>query len=198
MIDYKEKWWKNETEEQQLNWLQRLLAIAVIALVAWGLVAMFYEAVDKTMQIEEQKNAPVRKIRADIMKGDQLEAAFEKHGSPVPKQMADACRATSKPKTMAAIAIVESQGTPWAKGKAGERGAWQVIDKHWPHGPVPNHPVNQALQAEKILDELVASSPRGSLRSALARYNGGDKPPAQSWSYADKVLKVRKTIQGNV
>ena len=194
MRDYKDKWWTNEQEARHRSWFQSLLVIAVLALVAWGMVALFYEAVDKTMQIEEQNNGPHRQERAAIMKGDQLEAAFEKNGSPVPKQMAAACRATKSPKTMAAIAIVESNGTPWAKGKAGERGAWQVIDKHWPHGPVPKHPVNQALQAEKILDELVAASPRGSLRLALARYNGGDKPPAQSWRYAEKVLKVRTQL----
>ena len=55
-------------------------------------------------------------------------------------------------------------------------------------------PVEQARQAERILNELVAASPRRSLRCALARYNGGDKPKAVSYRYADKVLKVRKSL----
>lgn len=196
ITDYKKKWWKNETQKKR-DWIERLLILAAMVGMAWFIASAFIDGVVKTQEIEEKKNAPLRQARAEIAKGDHLADAFEKHGSPVPQQMAQACRATRKPKTMAAIAIVESQGTPWAKGKAGERGAWQVIGRHW-DGSVPNHPTGQALQAERILDELVASSPRGSLRYALARYNGGDNPPAKSWQYADKVLRIRKTIKGNV
>ena len=121
-----------------------------------------------------------------------IQEAFERAGSPVPNQMAKACMKTKNPKLMASVAIVESDGTPWAKGKAGERGAWQVIPKE--HGQVSSNVNEQALQAERILDELrVADSGRG-LRRALAQYNGGTKPRAKSYRYADRVLKIRKTL----
>ena len=191
MIDYKNLYLMDQPKKKSIR--HSLLVAGALGLIIAAMVTSCVQGLDKTMDLEEQKNAPLRQERERIMKGDHLVDAFQAAGSPVPHQMAEACRATSKPKTMAAIAIVESQGTPWAKGKAGEKGAWQVIGKHW-GGSVPEHPVKQALQAEKILDELVAAAPRGSLRCALARYNGGDRPPAQSWRYADRVLKVKKSL----
>jgi len=89
---------------------------------------------------------------------------------------------------MAAIAVAESNGDPAAVGDGGESlGAFQVQPKH--HGPVSASPVQQALQAEKILEELVQAS-RGRLRQGLAKYNGGSNPSAVSDRYAVKVMRL--------
>lgn len=101
---------------------------------------------------------------------------------------------TKNPKLMAAIAIKESSGDSKAIGDSGDsKGAFQVQEKHW--SQVPSTATEQALQAEKILEELVASS-RGRLRSGLAKYNGGDRPPRVSYRYADDVLRLKRRIEG--
>ena len=189
MIDY-----KNYMMEQPKKSIRHSLLVAGgLGLIIAMMVVSCVHGLDKTIEIEEQKNAPLREQRQEILnRNDKLVSAFQAAGSPVPHEMAQACRATKNPKLMASVAIVESNGTPHAVGRSGERGAWQVIPKVW--GSVPKSADGQARQAERILDELVAASPRGSLRCALARYNGGDRPKAVSYRYADKVLKVRKSL----
>lgn len=121
---------------------------------------------------------------------------FKGHGSPASEQMAIAVTKTKRPAFMAAIAVVESNGDPKAVGDNGaSKGAFQVQEKHW--GKVPTTAVEQALQAERILEELLSSRRalrRGGsrLRVALARYNGGDRPPRISYKYADKVMRLAK------
>ena len=188
MIDY-----KNYMMEQPKKSIRHsLIAAGAIGIIIAAMVTSCVQGLDKTIELEEQKNAPLREQRERIMNGDHLTDAFQSAGSPDPHLMAKACRTTKDPKLMAAVAIVESNGTPHAVGRSGERGAWQVIPKVW--GSVPKSADGQARQAERILDELVAASPRGSLRCALARYNGGDNPKAVSYRYADKVLRVRKSL----
>ena len=74
-------------------------------------------------------------------------------------------------------------------------GAFQVQPRHW--SKVSTSPVQQALQAERILEALVES--RGSLRcnprrlrAGLAAYNGGNAPSVASWRYADRVIALSK------
>ena len=62
------------------------------------------------------------------------------------------------------------------------------------HGQVSSNVNEQALQAERILDELRVADSGRSLRRALAQYNGGTKPRAKSYRYADRVLKIRMTL----
>ena len=188
MYDYKHLY----MEEPKSNMVRNILAAGGLGLIIAMMVVSCVKGLDKTIELEEQKNAPLRQERERIMRGDHLVDAFQTAGSPDPHLMATACRTTKNPKLMAAVAIVESNGTPHAVGRSGERGAWQVIPKVW--GSVPKSADGQAKQAERILDELVAASPRRSLRCALARYNGGDKPKAVSYRYADKVLKVRRSL----
>ena len=188
MYDYKHLY----MEEPKSNMVRNILAAGGLGLIIAMMVVSCVKGLDKTIELEEQKNAPLRQERERIMRGDHLADAFQTAGSPDPHLMATACRTTKNPKLMAAVAIVESNGTPHAVGRSGERGAWQVIPKVW--GSVPKSADGQARQAERILDELVAASPRRSLRCALARYNGGDKPKAVSYRYADKVLKVRRSL----
>lgn len=188
MIDYKNFYCEPPKKKVRAN----LLAAVALGVLIAALVVSCVGAIDKQAELDDINNAPHREQRERIMRGDQLADAFEKAGSPDPHLMAKACRATSKPKTMAAIAIVESNGTPTATGKAGERGAWQVIGKH--HGKVSSNPVDQAKQAERILDELVAASPRGSLLQGLSAYNTGSYNSKVGRQYAMKVMEVRRSI----
>lgn len=120
---------------------------------------------------------------------------FKQHGSDQPEAMAVAVCKTKRPLLMAAMAIKESNGRPKAVGDRGaSKGAWQVQEKHW--DKVPSTATEQALQAEKILEELVASAPRRSLYYGLVKYNGGDRPPRVSYRYADDVLRLKRRIEG--
>jgi len=162
--------------------------ILFIILVCFGLYAL----IQCVVQEERHNN---QKYKADVSQFETYYHFFKHHGSPVPAVMAIAVQEV-KPKNrpkIAAIAAVESNGTPWAVGdKGASRGAWQVQGRYW--AKVPVGAVEQALQAERILEELVASEPRGSLLRLLARYNGGTKPPKQSYHYAAKVLRLRKQV----
>ena len=131
-------------------------------------------------------------------------ALFQKHGSPAPDAMARAVT-VAKPKNrplLAAVAIIESNANPRAVGDDGKSiGAWQIQPHHW--GKVStDDPAQQALLAERIIEELVASEPRGSLRrnarrirAGLAAYNGGTRPHRCSWRYADRVLALSKKLR---
>ena len=120
------------------------------------------------------------------------EKVFKQNGSTQPQVMAKAVLATKKPKLMTAIAIKESNGNPNAIGDGGaSKGAFQVQAKHW--GAVSNDPIKQAIQSEAILDELLIAS-RGRLRCALAKYNGGSKPPKSAYKYADDIIRKAKSI----
>lgn len=120
------------------------------------------------------------------------EKVFKASGSTQPEVMAKAVLATKKPRLMAAIAIKESNGNPGAIGDNGaSKGAFQVQSKHW--GVVPNDAIKQALQSERILEELSRAS-RGRLRCTLAMYNGGPNPPAKSYRYADSVIKIARSL----
>lgn len=77
--------------------------------------------------------------------------------------------------------IVESGLNTKARGKAGEKGAWQVREKY--HGKVPKRLIDQGKQAEKILDELLKTT-EGDMLKALSRYNGSGKAADR---YAAKV-----------
>lgn len=129
---------------------------------------------------------------------DRIYTVFKLHGSPVPSVMASAVLETPYPYLLTGIAIKESHGTPWAIGDNGEsRGAFQVQEKHW--GKVPIEASQQAKQAAAVLEALVES--RGSLRCsttarrALAKYNGGTRPPKISYRYADYIIRMKESIK---
>jgi len=119
---------------------------------------------------------------------------FQRYNSPNPVEMAIAVCKTQRPALMAAVALRESGGDPAAVGDNGEsKGAFQVQEKHW--GFVSSTASEQALQSERILESLLEeSNPRGDLRQALAKYNGGTRPPTISYRYADRVIKTKKEI----
>lgn len=117
-----------------------------------------------------------------------MSAYFESKGSPDPHRMATAVLETSRPRLMASIAVRESRGNPKAVGDGGKsHGSFQVQKRHW--GKVSNDPVEQALQSERILDELIAEN-NGNLRKALRAYNGEQKKNV----YAQNILKELEFI----
>jgi len=125
-----------------------------------------------------------------------LASIFAHHGSTHPMEMAIAVRKTKNPPLMAAIAIRETNGKLHATGDKGQsRGAFQIQEKHW--GKIGVTATEQALQAEKILEELVRTS-RGSLRQGLAKYNGGNRPPKISYQRATKIIKLSKYIRKDI
>ena len=108
---------------------------------------------------------------------------FKSKGIAYPEQMATAVLETNKPKLMAAVAVKEA--TPYTVKHGGYKkrhvGAWQVNEKL--HGHAGNLPIDQALKAERILDELLKES-NGDMRVALNSY-GGDTHN----KYAKNILK---------
>lgn len=135
-------------------------------------------------------NAGTEQIRLSAEQ-EQYKNFFKAQGSKESDAMAIAVSYTKNPKLMAAIAIVESNGNSKAVGDSGaSKGAFQVQAKHW--GAVPNNALDQALQAEKILEELLTDRVR--LRQSLACYNGGTRPPASSYRYADRIIGVTNEL----
>lgn len=121
---------------------------------------------------------------------------FIDHNSPDPATLSRAVCRSKKPHVMAAIAVVESGGDPKAVGDGGKsRGAFQVQAEHW--GEVPIDADGQAVQAERVLEGLLARGGlrRSSLKTGLARYNGGGNPPSAAWRYADRVLKLSRSAK---
>jgi len=111
----------------------------------------------------------------------QLTAYFKRNGSKTPEEMAYAVLQTKSPKLLAAMAVVESDGNHAVRNtgyKKRHHGAFQVNPRHW--GKVPANPVNQAKQAERILEDLTDKHP---IKTALSIY-GGDSTD----SYQKKIL----------
>lgn len=117
----------------------------------------------------------------------ELVKAFHEAGSPDAATMARAAMRTKRPALSAAQAIVESRGNIKARGKAGEKGAWQVREKYW--GKVPGSAVKQALQNERIIEDLIRAT--GGLPLAVERYNGTGK---KARVYSRKVLTLARRL----
>lgn len=176
-------WYRTEMEKERSYGFLRVITAVCILMILFGMLSL-----------SKCNNNPQPVYKSHYSKEElKLASIFAYHGSTDPMVMAIAVRKTKNPPLMAAIAIKESNASPKAIGDNGDsKGAFQVQEKHW--GEVPTTATEQALQAEKILDELVASSPRGNLRSGLAKYNGGVKPPKSSYRYADDVLKIKRRL----
>jgi len=119
---------------------------------------------------------------------------FRRKGSPDPQRMATAVLQTSRPRLMASIAIRESHGNPKAVGDGGKsKGAFQVQVKHWRsllhEKQVSKDPVVQALDSERIIEDLIESN-NGNLRKALNAYNGD----LTKRTYAQNILRDLEEI----
>lgn len=190
MTDVSEQIKRNEAKDaktiKMLGYTCTLgIAVAVIGVMVFSCT----EAVVRTAENQERYYSQPVQFTAEQ---EEYRDFFRRHGSPVPEQMAVAVTATKRPALMAAIAVKESNGTPTAIGDNGDsKGAFQVQEKHW--GPVSDSPVQQALQAERILEALVES--RGNLRRGLTHYNGGTQPPRVSYQYADGVVRLAQEVR---
>ena len=156
----------------------RLLLVLALAVTMMNLDFIWEE--------EQQKAAPVVvESRPQTAQEAKYEQFFRKHNSPAPKQMAQAVMKAKTPRKrlLASVAVVESNGNPAAKGKAGEKGAWQIIEREWGTVPPAHRPDLQADQATIILEQLIKDS-NGNLRQALCRYNGD-----RSGAYSAKVMR---------
>lgn len=102
------------------------------------------------------------------------------------KELALETIAKSKyPKTLKAIAIVESRIDPKSIGDHGDSyGLFHIQKKYW--GPVPKSIEGQVDKAEKILDELIE---KHGYYDALARWNGKGKA---SIRHRNRVLLAMK------
>lgn len=199
MIDYKnfqtvtdlqEQIEREERTSRTVGWV--LIGGAAMVALTGFLMFQCTEAVIKTAENQERYYSQ----QAVQLSAEQEEyrSFFVRHGSPQPEAMALAVTATRRPALMAAIAVAESNGDPAAVGDGGESlGAFQVQEKHW--GEVSASPVQQALQAERILEGLLKERERlrcqsDRIRASLAAYNGGQRPSRVSYKYADRVMKL--------
>jgi len=91
-----------------------------------------------------------------------------------------------RPQLIIAQGIVESNMNPYATGRCGERGAYQVIPRI--HGAVPKGIAAQTDQHVRIMNALLKQ--HKTIRKAITRYNGAGK---QAERYYCKVRK--KTIE---
>lgn len=172
-------WYRTEMEKERSTGFLGLFSLAVLLIC----IFLFRGCSEEPVEIYKAHYRPEEVKMIQV---------FKKHGSTHPEEMAVAVTKTKNPKLMAAIAIKESNGRPRAVGDSGaSKGAFQVQEKHW--SKVPTTATEQALQAEKILEELVASS-RGRLRSGLEKYNTGRVGTKAGKRYAADVLKIKRRL----
>lgn len=158
--------------------------VAILA-VYFGVQSYEYHETKPIISIVPQMEATPPVPAHLTRKEAALTTFFEKQNSPVPVEMARAVVKRKRPRLLAAVAAVESNGTPWAKGNAGEVTAWQIIEREW--GYAGKTTEEHAQKAEEILEHLLKES-NGNIRKALELYNGGAKPGPKSRRYAQRVL----------
>lgn len=126
-----------------------------------------------------------------IAHGQRIKFAAD-HGVANPVELAAAVKHSPMANLLLSVAIEESRGNPVAVGSSGELGAWQVKASDW--GSVPKDICGQAGQAERIIRGLLIHT-NGNWKKALARYNGGARPPGKSYRYAERILKRARHLQ---
>jgi|GEM_PF-4134886 len=166
-------------------------AIAAVTFVGFGILVGVSATKGYAAFKRAGNESVVNSIKCTICHSKQaaFQRYFEKIGSPQPEKMAAAVLATKKPRLMAAIAKVESNGNPDVKAtgyKKRHDGAFQVNRNIW--GAVSQDAVEQAIQAEMVLDEHRKDSKN--LKAALNAY-GGDKTKKR---YAYNILKELEDV----
>lgn len=195
-------WNRNWAAEQDARDMARfkrkaktLLAVLTVATITGVMAHSCVDATVRTAEIQEQYySKPVNGEH------EGYRVFFAKHGSDHAEEMAKGIMSVkpgNRP-TLAAVAVAESNGNPNLAGTGWRKlhhGAFQVNPRI--HGRVPKDAAGQALQAERILEDLVAESPRGGLRHGLIRYNGGKSPAGRvvAGRYADKVIRLAKEVR---
>lgn len=164
-------------------------AIVVVAALLTGATAIAAGITISSQGQEEIKNITL----AEAVRIDRIAWARE-NGCKNPEETVSAVEHSPLADLLISQAIQESNCDPEAIGRAREIGGWQVIESDW--GVVPKGDLaGQANQAEKILTTwLKARDARGDFTVALARYNGGETPPPQSFRYARQILERQQQL----
>ena len=164
-------------------------AIIVVAAILTGATAIAAGITFSGPSQEEIKSITL----AEAVRIDRIAWARE-NGCKNPEATVKAVEHSPLADLLISQAIQESNCNPEAIGRAGEIGGWQVIESDW--GTVPKGDLaGQADQAEKILTTwLKARDARGDFTVALARYNGGETPPSQSFKYANQILERQQQL----
>ena len=119
-----------------------------------------------------------------VSRHSKMAAYFKRSGHPAdPSRMATAVLSTGHPKLLAAIAVTEKSPITSKRGGYKERhiGSWQMSRlNEKAYGKTPSDPLGQAMQADRLLKDLLAEYP---VKVALSKY-GGDS----SSKYQRKVL----------
>lgn len=140
-----------------------------------------FDSIQATKKAERNERRVVAVEGALSVAETKLAAFFARQGSPAPIEMSKAVAKRKRPRLLAAVAAVESNGNPAAVGKVGEVTAWQIREIIW--GDAGTTTEAHSKKAEDILEALIAEN-HGNLRRALSAYNGD-----QSGRYAAKVMK---------
>lgn len=159
-----EQSWRDVQEEE--NKSDKEVAYAVLSLLGIVLLlcSLFGGCVDSVIKTQEGR---ARTAKVELTpEQHQFKSFFERHGSPEAEAMAVAVTATKRPELrpiLAAVAVIETGADPSVRNggyKGRHQGSFQVNPKF--HGPVSESPTQQALQAERILTDLLeASNARG-------------------------------------
>ena len=160
----------------------RAAFVGAMIICAFGFAgSVEFNSIQATKTAEQNEQRVVVVEEALSVAEVQLAEFFERQGSPAPVEMGKAVAKRKRPRLLAAVAAVESNGNPAAVGKAGEVTAWQIIEKEWGSAGVTTEA--HSKKAEDILEELIRQN-NGNLRAALSAYNGD-----RSGRYAAKVMK---------
>ena len=174
MIDYNE----------DSSWKQRKsnpIALVFFACVVLGVVLAGHSCATKEKIKLQKCHSGIKPSIREIKMAEYFRINGNKH----PKLMAHAVLQTHKPKIMASIAVKGEKNSPYTSLSGGYKkrhvGAWQVNEQL--HGFAGREPVQQALKAEAVLDDILKEC-KGDLRKALNIY-GGDKTEK---IYAENIL----------
>lgn len=114
---------------------------------------------------------------------------FERKNHATPEAMAEAVLSTQSPRLLAAMNTAGEKCTPYTSRRGGFRkahaGAWQ-INERLHRLRVPENPVDQALQAERLLSQLTNEMP---IRQALSTW-GGDSTDAYQKRVLAELVRV--------
>jgi soluble lytic murein transglycosylase-like protein len=94
-------------------------------------------------------------------------------------------------KLITSVAYYESKMNKNAKSPKGYKGIMQAT-KH----DVYEFAIVDVIRGSKKLEEWIKYR-NGNIRYALASYNGGTKPPKQSFDYADKIINLANQLNNN-
>jgi len=167
---------------------QLIIVLAVVLLPKLSGSAEYSRTVSAENVIENRGGKVLLRARSGLSK--RIEIFAVKHGAKldIAPELAELISVHEHPRILAAIAAKESGFNLFARGGAGEIGAYQIIPKL--HGHPGRTWDSQTKAAERLLNELVSDA-NGKLETAVRRYNGSGP---KSIKYAKHVMSLAKSI----